>query len=183
MQPDLAVGFGAVGQQRIVGVFTIGASETAPGRRAFGIAVQPFDDATGKGLGLGLGTRQSAIEPGHTGAFVKEDMPVFSRPPVSSVGRSGAKTSVLSSTRRSITAARGRHRRRQNHVFAVDTELDAGYVGCPESLNRAHIRPLQPVTVFSTDGVQRRQLAVIVGTHPQGLSRRSAVPPACRFED
>ena len=62
MQPDVAGGFDAVGQQRIVDVFTIAASETAPCRRAFRIAVQPFNNATGKGLGLGLRTRQSAIE-------------------------------------------------------------------------------------------------------------------------
>jgi predicted site-specific integrase-resolvase len=35
MQPDVVGGFDAVGQQRIVGVFTIAASETAPCRRAF----------------------------------------------------------------------------------------------------------------------------------------------------
>jgi hypothetical protein len=57
MQPDVAGGFDAVGQQRIVSVFTIAASETAPCRRAFRIAVQPFNNATGKGLGLGLRTR------------------------------------------------------------------------------------------------------------------------------
>ena len=82
MQPDVAGGFGAVGQQRIVGVFTIAASETAPGRRAFRIAVQPFDDAAGKGLGLGLRTRQSAIELDDAGALVEEDLPVLGRPAV-----------------------------------------------------------------------------------------------------
>ena len=83
MQPDVAGGFDAVGQQRIVGVFTIAASETAPGRRAFRVADLPFDDATGKGLGLGLRARQSAIELSDAGPLVKEDLPVLGRPAVS----------------------------------------------------------------------------------------------------
>ena len=82
MQPGLAGGFDAVGQQRIVGVFTIAASETAPGRRAPRIVVQPFGDAAGEGLGLGLRTRQSAIELDDAGPFVKKDLPVLDRPSV-----------------------------------------------------------------------------------------------------
>ncbi len=62
MQPDAVVGFGAIGQQRIVGVLSTAASETTSGRRVRWIAVQPFDDAAGKGLGFRLRTRQAAIE-------------------------------------------------------------------------------------------------------------------------
>jgi hypothetical protein len=36
------------GQQRIVGVLTIAASETVPCRRPFRIAAEPFGNATGK---------------------------------------------------------------------------------------------------------------------------------------
>src|SRR4051794_34534772 len=48
MQPHVAGGFDAIGQQCIVSAFTIATSETAPDRRAFRVAVQPFDDATGQ---------------------------------------------------------------------------------------------------------------------------------------
>ena len=82
MQPDVAGGFAAVGQQRIVGVFTIATSETAPCRRARRIAVQPFNNAACEGLCLGLRTRQSAIEFDNARAFVKEDLPVLGRPSV-----------------------------------------------------------------------------------------------------
>jgi hypothetical protein len=94
MQPDVPVGFGAVGQQRIVGVFTIAASETAPGRRAFRIAVQPFDDATGKGLGLGLRTQQSAIELDNPARSSKKNCQSSADQP-SSAGRTSTMISAL----------------------------------------------------------------------------------------
>ena len=71
MQPDVAGGFDAVRQQRIVGVFTTPTSETASGRRVRRIAVQPCDNAAFEGSCLGLRTRQSAIEFDNAGAFVK----------------------------------------------------------------------------------------------------------------
>ena len=72
----MATSFDTVGQQRIVGTFRIAASETTPGRRAFRIAVQPFDDATGERLGLGFLTRLSALKLDDAGLLIKEDLPV-----------------------------------------------------------------------------------------------------------
>src|SRR5262249_1312561 len=62
MQPYVAVGFDAVGQQRIVDVLTIAASETAPCRAAFRSASQPFADAGGEGWAAGPGTGEPALE-------------------------------------------------------------------------------------------------------------------------
>ena len=76
MQPDFAVGCDAVGQQRIVGVFTIAASETASGRRVCRIAVQPFDNAAGDGLDLGICTRQPAVKLNDPRTLFQEDLPV-----------------------------------------------------------------------------------------------------------
>jgi class 3 adenylate cyclase len=153
MQPGMAGAFGAERQERIVSVFGIATAKTLSGWRVRRIVVQPLGNATGEGLGLGLRTRQSSIELDHTGAFVKEDMPVLSRPAV--FGRPQQRQDLgLEAGQEIDHGAWRRHRRRQNQVFAVDSELDSGYVGRPESLNRAHIRPLQPVTVFSTDGAE-----------------------------
>jgi hypothetical protein len=78
----MAGGFGAVGQQRIVGVLSIAASETPAGRRARWITVQPFDDAAGKGLGFGLRTRRPAIELNDPRTLFEEDLLVLARPAV-----------------------------------------------------------------------------------------------------
>ena len=125
MQPDVAGGFDAVGQQRIVGVFTIATSETASCRRAFRIAVQPFDDAAVEGLCLGLRPRQSAIELDDAGSLVKEDLPVLGRPAV--FGRPKQRHDLGLVTRQEIDHGRRRRRRRLQHqVVAVDSEFDAG---------------------------------------------------------
>jgi hypothetical protein len=76
----MAGGFGAVGQQRIVGV--LAASETASGRRVRRIVVQPFDDTAGEGLGFGLITRQPAIKLNDSRTLFEKDLPVLRRPAV-----------------------------------------------------------------------------------------------------
>ena len=82
MQPGVTGRLDAVGQQWIMCVITATTTETVPGRRAFRVAVQPFDDATSKRLGLGLGTWLSAIELNDACTLVKEDLPILSRPAV-----------------------------------------------------------------------------------------------------
>jgi len=54
MQPDVRERFDAIRQQRILGVILAATSKAASGWRASRIAVQPFDDAAGKRLRLGL---------------------------------------------------------------------------------------------------------------------------------
>ena len=121
--------FDAIGQQRIVGVFTIAASETAPCRRAFRIAVQPFDDATGKGLCLGLRTRQSAIELNDAGTLVKEDLPVLRRPAVFGRPKQHHDLGLVPGQR--IEHRRRRRRRRLQHqVVTVDPEMHTGSPRC-----------------------------------------------------
>jgi hypothetical protein len=44
--------------------------------------VQPFDDAAGEGLGLGLRTRQSAIKFNDPRTLFEEELPVLRRPAV-----------------------------------------------------------------------------------------------------
>ena len=94
MQPGVAGGFDAVGQQRIVGVIEVTTVETAPCQRLRRIAVQPLDDATGKRMGLGLRPRQSRVELDDACPLVEEDLPVLGRPAVTT-GRSSATTSAL----------------------------------------------------------------------------------------
>ena len=82
MQPGMAGLFGAERQQLVVGVFAPTAAETAAGRRACRIAVEPFDDAAIEGADLGLIARQPAIELGEPGALVEIRQPVLARPAV-----------------------------------------------------------------------------------------------------
>jgi hypothetical protein len=82
MQPGMAGGFDAKGQQRIMCMITATAAEAAAGRRSRWISVQPFDDAAEKGAGFGLQSQQAAIKLGDPGALVEEDLPVLSRPAV-----------------------------------------------------------------------------------------------------
>ena len=82
MQPGMAGRFDAIGQQRIMRLLAPTAGKAAPGRRAHRVAVQPFSDTAGKGLGLGFGARQPAIELGNAGALVEERLPVLGRPAV-----------------------------------------------------------------------------------------------------
>src|SRR5262249_35284774 len=149
MQPYVAVGFDAVGQQRIVGVFTIAASETPPCRRAFRIAVQPFADAAVEGLGLCLRTRQPAIELDDAGAFIKDDLPVLRRPAAAAGAQQRHDLGL-------VTGERIEHRGRrcrgclQRKVIAIECEFYTGGAGRLESLDRAHSRVLQPgAPVFS----------------------------------
>ena len=153
MQPGVAGGFDAVGQQRIVGVIEVTTVETAPCQRVRRIAVQPLDDAAGKRLGLGLRPRQSRVELDDACPLVEEDLPVLGRPAVTAGPKQRHNLGLVTGQEIDHGSWR-RHRRRQNQVFAVDTELDAGSPRRLQSVSRAHIRPLQRVTVFSTDGAE-----------------------------
>jgi hypothetical protein len=64
MEPDMASRLDAVPQKRVVGMVATTAGEAASRRRALEIAVQPFNNAAGEGAGLGLRTRQAAVELG-----------------------------------------------------------------------------------------------------------------------
>src|SRR4051794_38827603 len=89
MQPDVAGGIDAVGQQCIVSVFTIATSETAPGPRAFRVAVQPLRDAARVGPGLGLKARHLAVRLDRGDALVEEGEPVLRRPTVIAPSQQG----------------------------------------------------------------------------------------------
>src|ERR1700738_5409816 len=64
MQPGVAGAFGAKRQRWVVGVLGLAAAVTAPCRRPHRIAVLPFNDTAGEGVGLGLLSRQTTVKLG-----------------------------------------------------------------------------------------------------------------------
>jgi hypothetical protein len=72
--------FGAKGQQRVEGAFSLAAANTAAGRRANWIAIAPFDDA--QRAGLGLFARQAAIMLRDAGSLIEVRQSVIRRPSV-----------------------------------------------------------------------------------------------------
>jgi DDE domain len=90
----------------------IAAAETAPRWRAYGIAVQPFRHAAGEGAGLGLSTRQTAVE------FVDTCSPI---------GAAQQRHDTGLVPRQEVE--HGRRRRRgcfQHQIIAVNAHADAG---------------------------------------------------------
>jgi hypothetical protein len=67
-------------QQRIVRTLAAAAGETASGRRALEVTVQPFDDAAGKCAGFGFRAREAAVELGDRGPIIEEGLPVLFNP-------------------------------------------------------------------------------------------------------
>src|SRR5208282_2824728 len=95
MKPDMAVCFGAVRQQRIAGSIWVAALDAMTGYWPCRIAIEPFGDATGEGLGLGRAARQSAVELGNAGAFVKVGEPVLAGPTVRTRSQQGGNAGLL----------------------------------------------------------------------------------------
>jgi len=113
-------------------VLTIAASETTPCRRAFRVAVQPFDDAAVEGLGLCLRTRQSAIELDDAGAFIKEDLPVLRRPAVATGSQHSHDLCFV--LRQYLQDGAGWRRGcLQHQVVTVDFEVDTYSASCLQS--------------------------------------------------
>src|SRR5262249_13736712 len=77
MQPHVTGWLCAVGQQRIVAVFKTPTPKTPSRRRPHRMPVQPFHYTGGECLDLGVRTRQSIVELGNTGAFIKKHTPVL----------------------------------------------------------------------------------------------------------
>jgi hypothetical protein len=75
--------------------------------------IQPFRHAAGKGAGLGLRTRQSAIELDGACTLVEEDLPVLGRPAIFGWAQQRHDAGLV--TRQEIDhSRRGRHGRRQH---------------------------------------------------------------------
>jgi len=96
MYPGMAVGFRAVGQQRIMGAVIAPACEATVWRGCCRITVHPFAYTAGKRLGLRFRTRQATVELDNPGALVEIDLPVVGRPTVVTGTQQGNNPSLVS---------------------------------------------------------------------------------------
>jgi hypothetical protein len=115
------------------------AGETAPWWRAHDVAVQPFNNAASKGLGLGLRTWQAAIELGDAGPLVEEDLLVIGRP---AVPRRAQQQHDLGLVPPQEVEHAGRRRggSLEHQVVAIHREPDAGSACRLHGFSRAHGR-------------------------------------------
>src|SRR5208282_540265 len=149
MLPGMSDAFDAEGHRRIMAMITATAAEAAPRRRAHGVAVQPFSNATGEGASLGLGTRQPAVEFGDAGPLLEEHLPVLNRPAVTARPEQRYDASLV--TRQGVEqSGRRRHGRRQRQIVAVEPKFNPGGASRLQGFDRAQSRALQPpIPVFS----------------------------------
>src|SRR5262249_30974742 len=178
VQPDVGSGFRPVRQDNSITAFGLAAPRTTAWCRRSRISVQPLNNAASERLSLGLGARQPAVELDDAGAFIKEALPVLRRPAVATGSQHSYDLCFV--LRQYLQDCAGWRRGCLRHqVVTVDFELNTDSASCLQSFSRAHIRPLQRVTVFSTDGAKGGE--GVKGGDLTATTRHATRPSASAF--
>ena len=150
VQPDVGSGFRPVRQDSSITAFDLAAPRTTAWCRRGRISVQPLDNAACERLSLGFSAWQSAVEFHNSRPFVEERPPVLGRPAVATGSQHSYDLCFV--LRQYLQDGAGWRRGcLQHQVVTVDFEVNTDSASCLQSFSRAHIRPLQRVTVFSSD--------------------------------